>query len=123
MLILTFSHPTSVRPSEETGKGHDRLRESSGLERIVRPCGSGEHTGRRACRDGAQSSRWDDCVLSVYLGTDRTFVDDLNSKKRYAEAATVLLDYARDVRQAVIAYVEGNFFADARRIVSSATLH
>lgn len=44
--------------------------------------------------------------------------DDLVSKKRYAEAATVLLDYAGDVRQAVIAYVEGNFFADARRIVS-----
>lgn len=44
--------------------------------------------------------------------------DDLSSKKRYAEAATVLLDYAGDVRQAVIAYVEGNFFADARRIVS-----
>jgi elongator complex protein 1 len=43
----------------------------------------------------------------------------LSSKKRYAEAATVLLDYAGDVRQAVIAYVEGNFFADARRIVSS----
>ena len=62
-------------------------------------------------------------MLSVYLGTDRIFADDLNSKKRYAEAATVLLDYARDVRQAVIAYVEGNFFADARRIVSSAALH
>ena len=48
----------------------------------------------------------------------RTLTDDLSSKKRYAEAATVLLDYAGDVRQAVIAYVEGNLFADARRIVS-----
>jgi len=48
----------------------------------------------------------------------RTPTDDLSSKKRYAEAATVLLDYAGDVRQAVIAYVEGNLFADARRIVS-----
>ncbi|KAF9647728.1 Elongator complex protein 1 [Thelephora ganbajun] len=44
--------------------------------------------------------------------------DDLSSKRRYAEAATVLLDYAGDVRQAVITCVEGNFFADARRIVS-----
>ena len=44
--------------------------------------------------------------------------DELSSKKRYAEAAAVFLDYAEDVRQAVIAYVEGNFFADARRIVS-----
>jgi len=48
----------------------------------------------------------------------QTPTDDLSSKKRYAEAATVLLDYAGDVRQAVIAYVEGNLFADARRIVS-----
>jgi hypothetical protein len=55
----------------------------------------------------------------VYLLADRISADDLSSKKRYAEAATVLLDYAGDVRQAVIAYVEGNFFADARRIVSS----
>ena len=47
----------------------------------------------------------------------RILTDDLGSKKRYAEAATVLIDYVGDVRQAVIAYVEGNFFADARRIV------
>ena len=57
-------------------------------------------------------------MLSVNLGVDRIFIDDLSSKKRYIEAATVLLDYAKDVRQAVIAYVEGNSFADARRIVS-----
>jgi len=62
------------------------------------------------------------CTLSVHLGVDRLFTDDLSSKKRHAEAATVLLDYAGDVRQAVIAYIEGNFFADARRIVSSTPL-
>lgn len=54
------------------------------------------------------------------VGADLVLIDGLNSKKRYAEAATVLLDYAGDVRQAVIAYVEGNLFADARRIVSPA---
>ena len=52
------------------------------------------------------------------INADLILIDDLSSKKRYAEAATVLLDYAGDVRQAVIAYVEGNLFADARRIVS-----
>ena len=57
-------------------------------------------------------------VLSTYIGINWISTDDLSSKKRYAEAATVSLDYVGDVRQAVIAYVEGNFFADARRIVS-----
>ena len=57
--------------------------------------------------------------MGVYFGFDLIFADDLSSKKRYADAATVLLDYAGDIRQAVIAYVEGNFFADARRIVST----
>lgn len=52
------------------------------------------------------------------VDADLILTDDLSSKKRYAEAATVLLDYAGDVRQAVIAYVEGNLFADARRVVS-----
>ena len=61
-------------------------------------------------------------MLWVYLDVDWILADDLRSKKRYAEAAAVLLDYAGDVRQAVIAYVEGNFFPDARRIVSSALL-
>ncbi|KAI0697397.1 IkappaB kinase complex IKAP component [Cerioporus squamosus] len=43
--------------------------------------------------------------------------DELTSKKRFLEAATVLLDYADDVRQAVIALVEGNHFSEARRII------
>ncbi|GLB37914.1 hypothetical protein LshimejAT787_0409650 [Lyophyllum shimeji] len=44
--------------------------------------------------------------------------EDLTSKKRHAEAARVLLDYAKDIRQAVIAYVEGNHFSEARRITA-----
>lgn len=43
--------------------------------------------------------------------------EDLSSKKRYQEAARVLLDYARDVREAVIALVQGNHFSEARRVV------
>lgn len=44
--------------------------------------------------------------------------EDLSSKKRYQDAAHVLLDYAKDVREAVIALVQGNSFSEARRIVS-----
>ncbi|KAI0629477.1 IkappaB kinase complex IKAP component [Trametes polyzona] len=43
--------------------------------------------------------------------------EDLVSKKRTSEAALVLLDYAKDVREAVIALVEGSHFSEARRIV------
>ena len=46
------------------------------------------------------------------------FIEDLTSKKRYAEASQVLLCYAEDVREAVIALVQGNQFSEARRIVS-----
>ncbi|KAI9454947.1 IkappaB kinase complex IKAP component [Russula earlei] len=46
--------------------------------------------------------------------------EDLTSKKRHLEAGQVLLDYAEDVREAVIALVQGNHFSEARRII---TLH
>lgn len=45
------------------------------------------------------------------------FLEDLSSKKRYQDAARVLLDYAKDVREAVIALVQGNQFSEARRMV------
>ncbi|KIJ66069.1 hypothetical protein HYDPIDRAFT_174791 [Hydnomerulius pinastri MD-312] len=44
--------------------------------------------------------------------------EELLSKKRYAEAARVFVDYAGDVRQGVAALVQGNEFSEARRIVS-----
>ncbi|KIY46095.1 IkappaB kinase complex, IKAP component [Fistulina hepatica ATCC 64428] len=44
--------------------------------------------------------------------------EELGSKKRYAEAARILLDYAEDVREAVICLVQGNNFSEARRVVS-----
>ena len=44
-------------------------------------------------------------------------VEDLSSKKRYSEAARVLLDYCKDLREAIIALVQGNGFSEARRIV------
>ncbi|KIM63897.1 hypothetical protein SCLCIDRAFT_1213692 [Scleroderma citrinum Foug A] len=44
--------------------------------------------------------------------------EELSSKKRFSEAARVLLDYARDDNQAVVALVQGNEFSEARRIIS-----
>ncbi|KAH8994552.1 Elongator complex protein 1 [Lactarius akahatsu] len=44
--------------------------------------------------------------------------EDLTSKKRYTEASQVLLCYAEDVREAVIALVQGNQFSEARRIIA-----
>ncbi|CAA7260510.1 unnamed protein product [Cyclocybe aegerita] len=43
--------------------------------------------------------------------------EELASKKRYGEAARVLLDYSKDIREAVIALVQGNLFSEARRII------
>lgn len=44
-------------------------------------------------------------------------IEDLTSKKRHLDAARVLLDYAGDVRDAVIALTQGNAFSEARRVV------
>lgn len=44
-------------------------------------------------------------------------LEDLVSRKRYPEAARVLLDYTKDVREAVIALVNGNKFSEAQRVV------
>ncbi|KAG1835906.1 pol II transcription elongation factor [Suillus subalutaceus] len=46
--------------------------------------------------------------------------DELLSKKRFSESARVLLDYAKDIRQAIHSLAQGNEFAEARRII---TLH
>ncbi|KAF5387234.1 hypothetical protein D9757_006815 [Collybiopsis confluens] len=44
--------------------------------------------------------------------------EDLASKKRYAEAARVILDYTTDVRTAVIVLVQGNEFSEALRLTT-----
>ncbi|RDB24885.1 Elongator complex protein 1 [Hypsizygus marmoreus] len=52
------------------------------------------------------------------VSTAYRIAEDLASKKRHSEAARVLLDYAKDVREAIIALVQGNYFSEARRIVT-----
>ncbi|KAF8627641.1 hypothetical protein AX15_004335 [Amanita polypyramis BW_CC] len=44
--------------------------------------------------------------------------DELSSKRRHLEAGQVLLEYAKDVRHAIIAFLEGNGFSEARRIIT-----
>ncbi|OJA14136.1 hypothetical protein AZE42_06727 [Rhizopogon vesiculosus] len=51
------------------------------------------------------------------IETAYRIADELLSKKRFSESARVLLDYAKDIRHAVNALVQGNEFAEARRIV------
>ncbi|KAJ7198481.1 pol II transcription elongation factor [Mycena pura] len=62
---------------------------------------------------GRTGTAQDDIVAMGYR-----VAEDLGSKKRYSEAARVLLDYANDTREAVIALVQGNCFSEARRIVT-----
>lgn len=45
------------------------------------------------------------------------FLAGLKSKRRFAEAGRVLLEYARDVEAAVEALVEGGEFTEALRLV------
>lgn len=52
------------------------------------------------------------------VATAYRVAEDLGSKKRYTEAGQVLLDYAEDVREAVIILVQGNQFSEARRIIT-----
>ncbi|KAG6878289.1 hypothetical protein C0992_008296 [Termitomyces sp. T32_za158] len=52
------------------------------------------------------------------IATGYRVAEDLTSKKRHSEAARVLLDYAKDIREAIIAYVQGNHFSEARRIIA-----
>ncbi len=55
--------------------------------------------------------------MCVVLCDSFSRTEDLVSKKRHSEAARVLLDYAKDVREAVVALVGGNAFSEARRVV------
>ena len=54
-----------------------------------------------------------------HVSANDGLTEDLGSKKRYTEAGQVLLDYASDVREAIVTLVQGNQFSEARRIVSS----
>lgn len=49
--------------------------------------------------------------------------DDLLSKKRYQDAAQVFLDYAKNVRQSILALAQGNLFSEARRVVCIVFVH
>lgn len=78
----------------------------------------GKHSRRRGQRDCLSHLRF---VFGRFdLRQLMLFAEELLSKKRYLEAARVFIDYAGDIRQAVIALVQGNELSEARRIVSIA---
>ncbi|SRR6266404_948436 len=83
----------------------------------IRVCPTSEDRVRGHCRDGIPRCG---CVPPPKLSTVsyHSRAEDLTSKKRHAEASQVLVDYAQDVREAVITLVNGNQFSEARRIVS-----
>lgn len=58
-----------------------------------------------------------------FQAIDGSVLEDLSSKKRYQDAARVLLDYAGDVREGIIALVQGNSFSEARRVVCFCIVH
>ncbi|EJD08171.1 IkappaB kinase complex, IKAP component [Fomitiporia mediterranea MF3/22] len=64
--------------------------------------------------------------LAIRVGTDETslnelahrLADELLSKKKFEEAARLLLDHAKNLRLCINALVQGNMFSEARRIVA-----
>jgi elongator complex protein 1 len=84
---------------------------------------------RRAMISYERALQWQElfelCLKEQLDGDEITEIayriaDELFSKKRFGESARVLLDYAKDVRQAIHSLAQGNEFAEARRII---TLH
>lgn len=56
--------------------------------------------------------------IQIRVVFDSSTLEDLSAKKRHGEAGRVLLDYCNDIREAIIALVQGNLFSEARRVVS-----
>lgn len=108
----------SVYGCAETTEGHAFIRKGPIMARIIRACTASEDRSRKHSHNSIPYG-W--CVLLQRLAIFTIIsgrLEDLASKKRYAEAGQVLLDYAEDEREAVIALVQGNQFSEARRIVS-----
>ena len=94
------------------------IRKGSIMARVIRACAVSEGRSRGSRRDGIPCG-WYAVLLQLAISTiNDSLTENLTSKKRYTEAAHVLLDYTEDVREAVITLVQGNQFSEARRIVS-----
>lgn len=108
----------SVYGRTETTKDHVCIRKGAFVARIIRACAASEGRSRGRRRNGIPGGRYALPCRTSHVYVDDNPIEDLTSKKRYAEAGHVLVDYAEDVREAVIALVQGNQFSEARRIVS-----
>jgi len=68
---------------------------------------------------GYRIAGWQILLVVSFLRNLKAYLsEELSSKRRYSESARVLLDYSKDVREAVTSLVQGNKFSEARRIVS-----
>lgn len=69
---------------------------------------------------GEKNSDSMQCKSSLFTNY---FADELSSKKRFDEAARVLIDYGKDIRGCVQALAHGNSFSEARRLVRHNIYH
>jgi hypothetical protein len=106
----------SFRGGQQDIEGYGILREVPSVARTLQPCCSCKRWRGKACRNGIQSCWLAFSGLNFELKYNFS-TEDLVSKKRHSDAGRVLLDYSKDTREAVITFVQGNMFSEARRIV------
>jgi hypothetical protein len=108
----------SIYGRAESTESNACIRRGIVMARIIRACAVSEGRSRGSRRDGIPCGWYAVLLQLAILAVNGNFTEDLTSKKRYIEAAHVLLDYTEDIREAVITLVQGNQFSEARHIVS-----
>ncbi|KAF6767348.1 IKI3 [Kalmanozyma brasiliensis GHG001] len=86
------------------------------------------HRGRKAMDAYRQSLNWAEAIRLAFVEKlspgeivtlAKGLVDELESSRRFVEAARLCLDYTRDVESAVSLLCRGNEFAEARRVLTT----
>lgn len=108
----------SIYGRAEATESNACIRKGAVMARTLRSHAASEGRRRGSCCDGIPCGRYATSFTIILIGTNDGSAEELSSKKRHTEASQVLLDYAEDVREAVITLVQGNQFSEARRIVS-----
>ncbi|CDS00057.1 hypothetical protein [Sporisorium scitamineum] len=87
---------------------------------------------RKALDAYRQSMNWTEAIRLAFVekfpaaeivAMAKSFVDELETSRRYTEAARVCLDYVRDVEHSVTLLCRGGDFAEARRILTTYGRH
>ncbi|GAC97137.1 Pol II transcription elongation factor [Pseudozyma hubeiensis SY62] len=83
---------------------------------------------RKALDAYRESTNWTQAIRLAFVeklspaeivAMSKSMVDDLDTSRRYTEAARIALDYIRDVEQAVTFLCRAGDFAEARRILTT----